>query len=386
MTLRRRLLWSTAALLVVAFGIQLAFVLGVGEHPLSDVVNVYRLRHVGPGALPYLDRPMEYPVLIGFTLYGAAVVAWSSVSVFVVTALLTGSLALVATVLLGDRAGARAWRWALAPPLALYVFQNWDLLAIVPMIVGILAFERRRDGLSGGALAFGAAAKLFPAVLLPPLLAVRLAERDRRGTLRLVVGAAVVSGAINLPVLLASPSGWWSPFRFQSARRATWGSVWSYAFKLPGVHGLVAGQAASAANAVSLAVLGIGLGWLVMRAWRHALAPAAVAAAAVAIFVLSNKVYSPTYDLWLVPFFVLLALPRRLWVTFCALDLAVYLTVYGYFQGLHSVEFVHAVLPTLVFARAGVLIAVIWLATRAPPRARGGTPDAAARPPVTSVG
>lgn len=386
MTLRRRLLWSTAALLVVAFGIQLAFVLGVGKHPLSDVVNVYRLRHVGPGALPYLDRPMEYPVLIGFTLYGAAVVAWSSVSVFVVTALLTGSLALVATVLLDDRAGARAWRWALAPPLALYVFQNWDLLAIVPMIVGILAFERRRDGLSGGALAFGAAAKLFPAVLLPPLVAVRLAERDRRGALRLVMGAAVVFGAINLPVLLASPSGWWSPFRFQSARHATWGSVWSYAFELPGVHGLVVGNPASAANAVSLAVLGVGLGWLTLRAWRRALSPAAIGAAAVAIFVLSNKVYSPTYDLWLVPLFVLLALPRRLWVTFCALDLAVYLTVYGYFQGLHSVGFVHAVLPPLVFARAGVLIAVVWLATRAPLRARGGPPDAAARPPVSSVG
>lgn len=386
MTLRRRLLWSTAAVLVLAFAVQLAFVLGVGRRPLSDVPNVYLLRHVGPGALPYVDRAVEYPVLIGFALYGAAAVAWSSVSVFVVTALLTGSLALVATVLLGDRAGPRAWRWALAPPLALYVFENWDLLAIVPMIVGVLAFERRRDGLSGGALAFGAAAKLFPAVLLPPLIAVRLAERDRRGAARLVVGAVVVFGAINLPVLLASPSGWWSPFRFQSARRATWGSLWSYALELPGVNGMVAGHEATAANLVSLAVLGVGLGWLVVRAWRNALTPAAIGAAAVAIFVLSNKVYSPTYDLWLVPFFVLLPLRRHLWVTFCALDLAVYLTVYGHFQGLYSAAFVHVVLPPLVFARVGVLVTVVYFATRDPTRARGAAPDAAARPPVPSVG
>ena len=386
MSLRRRLLWSPAARLVLAFAIQLAFVMGVGKHSLSDVPNVYRLRHVGPGALPYVDRPVEYPVVIGFVLYGAAVVAWSSVSVFVVTAVLMGALALVATVLLGERAGPRAWRWALAPPLALYAFQNWDLLAIVPMIVGILAFERRRDGLAGGALALGAAAKLSPAVLLPPLLAVRLAERDRRGATRLVVGAAAVFAAINLPVFFASPSGWMSPFRFQSARRATWGSIWSYAFKLPGVDGVVVGHGATAANLVSVAVLAVGLGWLVVRAWRRSLVPAGIGAAAVVVFVLGNKVYSPTYDLWLVPFFVLLPLSRRLWVTFCALDLAVYVTVYGYFQGLHSVGVVRLVLPPLVFARAGVLVAVAYLATRASARARGVAPDAAARPPVTSVG
>ena len=384
--MRRRMLWATAALLVGAFAIQLAFVLGLGRHPLSDVPNVYRLRHISPGALPYVDRAVEYPVLIGFALYGAAVVAWSQVSVFVVTALLTGSLALVATDLLARRSGQRAWRWALAPPLFLYVFQNWDLLAIVPMIVGILAFERRRDGLAGGALALGAAAKLFPAVLLPPLLAVRLVERDRAGAARLGLGGVVVFAALNLPVLLASPSGWWSPFRFQRARHATWGSVWSYGFKLPGVRGWVAGDPATAANLVALAALGIGLGWLVVRAWRHVLPPAAIGAAAVAVFVLSNKVYSPTYDLWLVPFFVLLPLPRRLWITFCVLDVAVYVAVYGYFQGLHSVAVVHAILPPLVFARAGVLLAVIYLVTRAPSRGGAVAPDTAARPPVSSVG
>ena len=78
--------------------------------------------------------------------------------------------------------------------------------------------------------------------------------------------------------------------------------------------------------------------------------PFVAAAAAVTIFILCNKVYSPTYDVWLVVFFVLLPVSRRLWVTFCAVDLAVCLTVYGYFHGVDSRAFVHAVLPWLVLA------------------------------------
>jgi hypothetical protein len=53
----------------------------------------------------------------------------------------------------------------------------------------------------------------------------------------------------------------------------------------------------------------------------------AAGAAAVAIFVPCNKVYSPTYDVWLAVCFVLLPLSRRLWVTFCVVDLAVFVTV-----------------------------------------------------------
>jgi len=55
-----------------------------------------------------------------------------------------------------------------------------------------------------------------------------------------------------------------------------------------------------------------GLTWLVVRTVRADLDGFAAAGAAVALCVLANKVYSPTYDVWLVVFFVMLPLSGRL--------------------------------------------------------------------------
>ena len=114
-----------------------------------------------------------------------------------------------------------------------------------------------------------------------------------------------------------------------------------------------------------VALLG-GITWLVWHVTRHDIDHYAAAAAAVAMFILSNKVYSPTYDVWLVAFFVMVPFSRRLWLTFCAVDVAVFVTVYGYFHQLHSVAVVHAVLPILVAIRTVTLVAVIVRSTRTP--------------------
>jgi hypothetical protein len=171
---------------------------------------------------------------------------------------------------------------------------------------------------------------------------------------------------VNLPVAVANPSGWWSPFRFQSRRAATWGDAWFYLY-----HGLgmpaegVAG--ARLANAVAMVALAGGLTWLTIVTARRRLDPFAAAGAAVAVFLLCNKVYSPTYDLWLVAFFVMVPLSRRLWVGFCAVDLAVFAVVYGYFEGVHSIAVVHQVLPVLVAVRTVLLLVMIRQCTRVGP-------------------
>jgi putative flippase GtrA len=146
--------------------------------------------------------------------------------------------------------------------------------------------------------------------------------------------------------------------QFQGARAATWGTVWMYAYRALGwpTHGPAA---AHLANVVSMVALAIGMLALVAVTVRRRLDPVAAAGAAVAVFLLTNKVYSPTYDLWLVAFFVLLPITRRVWLTFCVLDLAVYLTVFGYFHGITTRATVAAVLPWLVLARAGVLLVFI---------------------------
>jgi uncharacterized membrane protein len=262
------------------------------------------------------------------------------------------------TVALERRFGARAWRWAIGVPVFLYAFQNWDVFAVAAMLAALWAYERRHDRLSGSMIAVGAAVKLFPAVVLPPLVALRWARGDRRGAVRIAAWAAGGFAALNVPILLAHPSGWWWTYAFQSRRQATWGTAWFYVFRvfdLP-AHGVAGAQFA---NAIALLALGAGMTWLTLRARRARVAPEALAAVAVAIFLVSNKVYSPTYDLWLVPFFVLLPLSRRMWLAFCATDLTVFVTVYGYFHGFASISEVRVVLPVVVLARTVILLCLI---------------------------
>ncbi len=356
---------ATVAMLFAAYAIQVAGFGHDGHHSLSDLPRVFLHRGVGPGSLPYVDRVTEYPIGSGVLLYLAALVAPTALGVLTVTAVAAGGLCVVITVMLERRCGGRAWRWALGTPVLLFAFQNWDIFAIAATLGALLMYERGRDRLAGALLALGAAVKLFPAVLVPPLVALRWAHGDRRGARRLAFSSLVVFAALNLPFVLANPDGWWWPFKFQSHRTATWGSAWFWTYRTLGLplHG---SNGAQFANTVSLVVLLLGIGWLTQRAFRMKLEPVPVAAAAVTLFVLCNKVYSPTYDVWLVAFFVLLPFSRRLWIAFCAVDLAVFLTVYGYFHGVNSFAFARAVLPWLVLARTIILVRMIFTATRSP--------------------
>jgi hypothetical protein len=147
-------------------------------------------------------------------------------------------------------------------------------------------------------------------------------------------------------------------FAFQSHRYASWGTLYFWVYRVVGI------QSVSFANMAAFVVLAVGIGWVTVYAARVRLQPAAIAAIAVVIFVLSNKVYSPTYDLWVVPFFVLLPIERRLWVSFCAVDLAIFVNVYGRIHGLQSHGLAIAVMPFLVVTRAVILVQLAATALR----------------------
>lgn len=90
----------------------------------------------------------------------------------------------------------------------------------------------------------------------------------------------------------------------------------------------------------------------------------AVGAAVTAVFLLTNNVYSPNYDLWIVPFFVLLPFTRRHWWTFFVADLGIFTLVFGRFHGLWDLGTVRVALPAFVAIRAITLVWLIVVAIR----------------------
>lgn len=363
LSLRRALAWTTVSLTASAV-LQVAFYRDGGHEALGDVPGRFLAWDLHAGAFPYLDRVVEYPVVIGYLSYALSVATGSATAFFLASSVIAAVLAFAMTSLLRVPAGPRLWRWVVGPPLVLFAFHNWDLLAMTPALLAVYAYSVRADRTAGAALAFGAWTKVFPGLLLVPLAVMRWTEGDRRGALRLIGWTALVTVVLNAPIALSDPAGWWVPARFQGARAATWGSLWSWAIRLPGVAGFVDRDPVGLANTLSAAALVAAILTITVLAVRRHLGPVAVAAAVTAAFLLTNKVYSPNYDLWIVPFFVLLPLTRRHWWTFCAADVAVFVLVYGWFHGFWSRTAVGHVLWLPVMVRAGALAWLIVVSMR----------------------
>ncbi len=388
--LRRSVIW-TLGTLGAAVVLQLLVYRNGGHTALSDMPGRFFAWKLTPGALPYVDRAVEYPVVIGYVGYVTSVVAGTATRFFVVNGFLNIGLTIAMTCLLRVRGSHRLWRWIAGAPLVLYAFHNWDLVAMVPAIVGLFAYTRGQDRVAGSSLAFAASAKVFPGLFLPPLIVMRWCSGDRRGAYRLGAWAAGVTVALNAPVALASQSGWWYPATFQGHRHATWGSIVIWVLRAPGLHGLALPDLARAANLLAAGALVAALTIITLLAVRRRLDPIAVGAAVTAAFLLTNKVYSPNYDLWIVPFFVLLPLTPRLWWTFCAADLGVFTLVYGRFHGLWDIGTVRSALPAFVAVRAITLVWLILASTRGPDDTHDPDPPGQGdrtRPPskVLSVG
>jgi uncharacterized membrane protein len=364
-----RVVAATLLTLAGAVLLQLVVFSHQGHVALSDIPRVFLHRGIGPTTPPYLSRPFEYPVLSGALMYLAALVWPTALGVLLVTAVAASGCVVAVTVLLARRFGTRVWRWAIALPVLLYAFQNWDLFAITALVVGLLAFERGADRRAGVAFGIGAAIKLFPIVVVPALAMLRWRQGHHDAARRLVVSSITTLALLNLAGAVLGPRRWWWTYAFQSHRQATWGSAWFYLFRVLGFP-TAGSDGLRLANTVSAFVLVAGIAWLALRVRHHPIDAYAAAAASVAIFVLANKVYSPTYDVWLVAFFVMVPYCRKLWLAFCGVDLAVFVTVYGYFHGTHSAHVVHLVLPVLVAVRTVILLVMVTDAVRERPLRR----------------
>lgn len=265
---------------------------------------------IAEGGLPYRSGfsmefpPGAIPPLAAPALPGSHYVTW-----FKVFELLCAVAAIGALVYARPRHPYRAVVVAgVAPaalgPIALNSFDLWPA-ALAAWAVALTVRGHARWGLA--LLGAATAAKLYPALLAPALLA-QVPRRERARTA--AIGAAVVVG-IFLPFAALAPGGVKASLQQQATRglqvESLGGSLLGVAHRLGAAFHVVVSHApfsfdigggvATAVGAFSMLVLLAA----VLVAWRRADgAFAAVAATAVA-FVAFSKVLSPQYLLFLVP-------------------------------------------------------------------------------------
>ena len=309
----------------------------------SDIPVLYQLRGLADGFIPYLewpatDQPLEYPVLIGGLLLVLARVTAllaggpDALAYYVVNAVALFGFFLVALIATSLTVKGRVWdglMLALSPAVFLASFVNWDWPAVALTALFFLLWSRARPGWAGVALGLAVAAKFYPVLILGPLLLLCL----RGGRLRAWgLTCATAAGAwliVNVPVWLVAPDGWSYFFTFSADRGQDFGSPWLV------LQTLGYGVAPTSLNTLatgSLVLLCAGVGALILFAPRRPRL-AQVAFLVAAAFLLTNKVYSPQYVLWLLPI-AILARPRWRDIIWWQLAEAVYFgAVWWYLVG-----------------------------------------------------
>ena len=332
---------------------------------VTDVVPLLGTEQLLGGRLPFLEacEPVEgqgcdeYPVLTMYVMRAAAWIAGDGYASFfyVNAALLTTAAAAVAACL-WLLVGRRALWFALAPSLFVYGTVNWDLIAVAFATGALVAFVMRRDGWAGVLLGLGAAAKFYPAFLVVPLLMQRLHDREPERGIRIVSAAALSWLAVNLPFVIASPESWWEFFRFNAERRPDLDSAWYIG--CDAVDAFCAGT--TTVNVLS-AIFFVA-SFVALWAWKASRSPDfqrwTLALPLLVCFLLTNKVYSPQYGLWLLPIFALVLLDLKPFIAFSIVDIAVFVTRFRY-----SLEFETGNgTPQWMFelAVAGRAIVLLW--------------------------
>jgi uncharacterized membrane protein len=140
-------------------------------------------------------------------------------------------------------------------------------------------------------------------------------------------------------VWAAAPAAWGRFYAFSRERGADWGSVWYWLQEVRGRPldvGLPPGgppHTLNLAASVTFVVLLAGIGVLALTAPRRPRLPQLMFLT-LAAFLLTNKVYSPQYVVWLLPL-AALALPRwRQFLAWQAAEILYFLAIWFYLLGI----------------------------------------------------
>ncbi|MDQ5975673.1 MAG: hypothetical protein QG661_2882 [Actinomycetota bacterium] len=290
----------------------------------TDIAPLFSGRGFADGLIPYLQQTadgnyLEYPVLTGAFMQVAAVLtsgisglfeSASRATVFfdvnVVLLFIALAVTVVATALTVRRRPWDAAMVALAPTMILAATINWDLLPLAFAGVALLLWSRRHPFAAGILLGLAVAAKFYPILFLGAFLVLSLRTAKWRAFALLVGGTALSWAVVNIPVAIANAEGWGYFYRFSGFRGEDFGSLW-FAMTQAGLPSVPAERLNLLATG-SFIVLCLAIGYIALSAPRRPrLAP--LLFLIIAAFVLTNKVYSPQYSLWLVPLAVM-ARPR----------------------------------------------------------------------------
>lgn len=249
-----------------------------------------------------LHYPPEYPVGIRFVYEIFQFDKFQTLSgFFSANAFVLTICALVITYLLylivknsGKNFSSIWYYWILAPSFIVYSLYNYDLPAIMFAVLSYYLLTKNKYNGSAISLALGAVIKFFPVYLLP----IFIINSPKEKRLKYFIVFVITFALCNLPYMISDFSSWAYPYLWQitnnlshSAREQTyWWILYPYLGKSLG--------------AISLLLFASLYTYFLIKLKNKPIALQIVAI--LILFLLTDRIYSPQYNLYLLPFLVIL--------------------------------------------------------------------------------
>ena len=271
----------------------------------SDLPSLFGDRGLNTHKWAYVggDKAVEYPVITGVVMYATSWLiptnSHSATNYFLLNALLIALLFIFVVILIAHMKPQFWYLLPVAPAMIASLYINWDLWAITTMLVAIYWFDKEKYKWSALALGISISTKFMPIFLLLPIILILWRKNKIR---EIAEYAAVVLAswlAINLPVALTTPQGWWRFYELNLSRGADWGSPW-LAMSMLGLH-------LGNLNYLTVLALLAGLTAITLIFFEFGFTPtlAQMSFILLATVMIVSKVYSPQYVLWLTPLAIL---------------------------------------------------------------------------------
>ncbi len=349
----------------------------------SDVIPLWDAEGLSSGQVPYRDHAVEYPVLTGGFMWASAEATRAVGSLMtdpqlivvfgVVTCIGLAICAFLVTFFTHAASRRRPWDvaiFALSPLLVFHAFSNWDLFAMAFAAAGLWAWARERPVLAGALLGLGVAAKLYPVFIVVAILILACRTGRWRQAVVCTLAGVLTWLAVNVPVAWAYFPGWKEFYVFSADRDAEASTVWAM-WQFLSTGGLRGGGSPGGwvppGAAVAILLL-LALGVVALLALAAPTRPrlAQVVLLCVAAFLLTTKVWSPQYSIWLVPL-VAMARPRwRISLLWQFSEILVWVLTLLWLSGLTDTKhgFDYGWLMGALLVRDGFILTILALVVR----------------------
>jgi uncharacterized membrane protein len=350
--------------------------------------------------LPYRDFSVEYPPLMMFFITLPRLMVpyfylyWQAYALEVLFFDLLGMFLLTS---LSRELGHSPWKTLGIYTIALFaigplVVTRFDFIPAILTLISIFFFVKRKSKTAWAFLAIATLTKIYPLVIAPIFFLMQFNRKQKKELLGGLAAFVITVAVIVIPCILLSPSGFWNSFSYHAQRplqiESTYASIIELlsAFKLFSVDYTTSFGSTNLAGHVSDILAKLSFGVMVLSLlviyWsvyhhlkkgqiigQHSKIHADEVAfaikyslIAVLVFILTCKVFSPQYMIWLLPLIPLLTQKSKnvIWLLFVVAAIMTFFIFPQYYDRLRGGSLI--IIATLVIRNVtlfGILLLLI---------------------------